>query len=173
MSGKSIAVIGGVPNVRNCYNFGRIIAKTENNTQNGGTYIGGISDGAININNCYNIGTIDCDNKINHVGGIDANAQNASIIDCHNIGNLIVEGESRYYGSLVGTGRNLTINNSKWLLNTAPSSVGDNLGEVTDNSECINTLEEMPSVLEIINGDGAFKEDSNNINNGYPILSWQ
>lgn len=31
----------------------------------------------------------------------------------------------------------------------------------------------MPSVISVINGDNAFVEDINNINNGYPILKWQ
>ena len=33
--------------------------------------------------------------------------------------------------------------------------------------------DEMPSVISVINGDNAFVEDTNNINNGYPILKWQ
>ena len=34
-------------------------------------------------------------------------------------------------------------------------------------------IDEMPSVISVINGDNAFVEDTNNINNGYPILKWQ
>lgn len=33
--------------------------------------------------------------------------------------------------------------------------------------------DKMPSVISVINGDSAFVEDINNINNGYPILKWQ
>ena len=33
--------------------------------------------------------------------------------------------------------------------------------------------DEMPNVMSVINGDNAFVEDTNNINNGYPILKWQ
>ena len=33
--------------------------------------------------------------------------------------------------------------------------------------------DEMPSVISVINGDNVFVEDTNNINNGYPILKWQ
>ena len=58
------------------------------------------------------------------------------------------------------------------MLNTAPKAVGDSYS-VVDNSESVNTLEDMPSVLSIINVDSAFKEDNNNINNGYPILEWE
>ena len=35
------------------------------------------------------------------------------------------------------------------------------------------SLDEIPSVISVINGDNAFVEDTNNINNGYPILKWQ
>ena len=107
------------------------------------------------------------------MGGITANLQNSSITNCYNSGKITVEGTQNSYGSLIGTANNSTISNSKWLLNTAPSSVGSLQGTTTDNSECINTLEEMPTIIEVVNGEGAFKEDTNNINNGYPILVWQ
>ena len=31
----------------------------------------------------------------------------------------------------------------------------------------------VPSVISVVNGNNAFKEDTKNVNNGYPILSWQ
>ena len=37
----------------------------------------------------------------------------------------------------------------------------------------LDSIEDFPSVLDVVNGEGAFKEDTNNINNGYPILEWQ
>ena len=43
----------------------------------------------------------------------------------------------------------------------------------TENVEEINSIENMPSILSIINQEKCFKEDVNNINNGYPILNWQ
>ena len=107
------------------------------------------------------------------MGGITANLQNSSITNCYNSGKITVEGTNNNYGSLIGTANNSTINNSKWLLNTAPSAIGSLQGTTIDNSERIDTIEEMPSVLEIINGEGVFKEDTNNINNSYPILEWE
>ena len=175
---NAVGIGSGVSRIENCYNIGTLIVKTDGITEGKGGYLGGISNGAdngsANINNCYNIGTIEGYSPVNHLGGIDANAQNGNITNCCNKGNIIiVEGKRNISGSIVGTGKNLIINNSKWLLNTASSAVGSSQGNVTDNSECIYTLEEMPSVLSIINGDSAFKEDTNNINNGYPILEWQ
>ena len=37
----------------------------------------------------------------------------------------------------------------------------------------LDDISKFPSVLEVVNGEGAFKEDVNNINGGYPILEWQ
>ena len=162
-----------ISKIENCYNSGTLIVKTEDTIEGKGGYLGGIANSSININNCYNVGTIESYNPANHVGGIDGNLQNGSITNCYNSGKITVEGTNNSYGSLIGTANNSTINNSKWLLNTAPSAIGSLQGTTTDNSERIDTLEEMPSVLEIINGEGTFKEDTNNINNGYPILEWE
>ena len=169
---KGVNGIGGSDVIENSYNQGTLIVRTENTFEGLGAYIGGIGNGA-STSNCYNIGIIESYNPANHIGGINANLQNGSITNCYNSGKITVEGTYNVYGSLIGTANNSTISNSKWLLNTAPSSVGSLQGTTTDNSECINTLEEMPNVLEIINSDRAFKEDTNNINYGYPILNWQ
>ena len=166
-------ICSGATEIRNCYNLGKIEVRTEENSIGKTTYIGGISYGTNNINNCFNIGEIECYNPHSCVGGIGANEQSGNIVNCYNVGNLTLEGENKIYGSLVGVGKNLTIENSKWLIGTAPSSVGNNLGDVTDNSESVDDLEKIISVLEVINGERAFKEDTNNINNGYPILSWE
>lgn len=50
-----------------------------------------------------------------------------------------------------------------------------NTGKYNLNTGCSSytSLESMPKTLSIINGDNAFIEDTNNINNGYPILAWQ
>ena len=36
-----------------------------------------------------------------------------------------------------------------------------------------DSLDDFPSVLDVVNNEGAFKADTNNINDGYPILEWQ
>ena len=48
------------------------------------------------------------------------------------------------------------------------------MGENTDTGvEIIENLSEFPSILSVINTENAFKADTNNINNGYPILTYQ
>ena len=170
---KFVNGIGNAEEIENCYNAGTLIVRTEDTIEGVGAYISGIGGENSNISNCYNIGTIESFNPANHVGGITANLQNSSITNCYNSGKITVEGTHNIYGSLIGTANNSTINNSKWLLNTAPSAIGSLQGTTIDNSERIDTIEEMPSVLEIINGEGVFKEDTNNINNSYPILEWE
>ena len=166
---SSITGIGISENIENCYNLGELVQNMESNN----SYIGGITNGT-GAKNCYNLGNILSNSTLNHNGGIDANAQDTEINNCYNIGNLIkVDEATGFFGALTGTGKNLVINNSKWLVNTAEMSVSQNLGNVTDNSICVNTLEEMPTILEVVNEEGAFKEDINNINNGYPILYWE
>ena len=167
--GSSITGIGISENIENCYNLGELVQNMKSNN----SYIGGITN-ETGAKNCYNLGNIFSRSIINHNGGIDANAQDAEINNCYNVGILKkVDEASGVFGALAGVGKNLVINNSKWLVNTAEMSVSQNLGNVTDNSICVNTLEEMPTILEVVNEEGAFKEDTNNINNGYPILYWE
>ena len=166
---SSITGIGISERIENCYNLGELVQNMENSN----AYIGGITNGS-GANNCYNLGNISSNAINNHNGGIDANAQDTEINNCYNIGNLKkLDEASGFFGALASTGKNLVINNSKWLVNTSEMSVSQNLGNVTDNSICVDTLEEMPTILEVVNGEGAFKEDTNNINNGYPILYWE
>ena len=39
------------------------------------------------------------------------------------------------------------------------------------NTTEIENIENMPTILEIIGTE--FKKDENNINKGYPVLTWQ
>lgn len=51
-------------------------------------------------------------------------------------------------------------------------SASSNDNFIANNTTPLSSSE-MPSVISVINGDNAFVEDTNNINNGYPILKWQ
>ena len=46
-------------------------------------------------------------------------------------------------------------------------------GQKYEGVEEKNTIQEFPTILEIVNKDGSFKDDINNINNKEPILNWQ
>lgn len=60
--------------------------------------------------------------------------------------------------------------NNYYLNSTASYGIG--AYSKNDNASPLEASQ-MPRVISIINGDNAFIEDTNNINNGYPILKWQ
>lgn len=106
----------------------------------------GVISSRSKVGNSYNKGKLVYDNVVS-IGGIS--------------GNSAVE-----------------IINSHYLKGTAPGAA--NRADIPTQAEA-KEESEMPSVLEVIQNqieiDGkminAFKEDTNNINNGYPILYWQ
>ena len=61
--------------------------------------------------------------------------------------------------------------NSKWLKDTADLAISNKGQNVLDNSILVENINDMPDILSIIGNE--FKEDTNNINNGYPVLNWQ
>ena len=57
---------------------------------------------------------------------------------------------------------------------TDDKAIGIEGGNVTKNNiEEVSDIKDMPTILSIINTENCFKEDTNNINKGYPILNWQ
>ena len=158
----------------NCYNIGKVESYFEDQNV-GDLYISGISVSAPNIENCYNIGEIECQNNRIYIAGIEANAQSGEVNNCHNIGTLTATGNRITIGALTGYTRNQIISNSKWFSASAEKGIGSiNTENVTQtNVEAINDIENMPSILSVINSENCFKEDINNINHGYPVLNWQ
>ena len=153
------------------YNSGDIITNTEQIEVGG---IAGIQDKA--ISNVFNVGkiTIKTSGEI-HAGGISATgAYNiTNINNAYNVGKINLEenASSEYVGSITGRHSGYTtLKNCYYLKGTysvdAPGD-GQNRGIELQN------ISDFPSVLNVVNGEGAFKEDTNNINNGYPILNWE
>lgn len=149
----------------NCYNKGKL---------GGAYYIGGISahiGTGSEIVNCYNLA--DLTGNQEYCGGIVGYLRYTVNIDnCYNTGNL--SGTSTYKGGIVGyiendSSNNITINRCSYLTGTATTGIG----YTADSSLSIEPSDTLPSVLSVINGDNAFVEDKDNINGGYPILSWQ
>ena len=171
---KNITGIGNAKSISNCYNIGKIQIYFDNENADQ-LYVAGIMlGGATNIENCYNLGEIDCKNTKVYIAGILANAQNGEINNCYNSGNLKVSGNTITQGALTGYTANQIISNSKWLTGTADKAIGGEGSNVTKNNiEEKSDIKDMPSVLSIINSENCFKEDIYNINNGYPILTWQ
>ncbi len=146
-------------NIENCYNTGKVYGKIENSS--GG--IVGFNQNGI-VNNCYNLGII---GGINQIGGI-AGANYNEVKNSYNIEEVKSEDNSNTVGAIVGS-NNTQAKIDNCYYSKDINAIGDDKG--TSSNVIKLNLEEIPDLLNII-GDN-FKEDIGNINNGYPILSWQ
>jgi uncharacterized repeat protein (TIGR02543 family) len=137
------------PEIVNCYNIGAILTKY------GTGLAGGISgDNEYLISNSYNAGQVSSTGSSN-VGGIIGSIKtslyqglNPVITDC-------------YYDSALNDKGIGNIGTSSY---TVTNVEGKTAGEMK--------TAEFVALLNA-NGGNAFAQDTNNINNGYPILSWQ
>lgn len=129
--------------------------------------------------NCYNTGTI---TGYNHAGGIVAfelgGGSNAKSIvkNCYNRGTVKATSTNEWFngaGGITGnrgsTGSS-TYSNNYWLSTSGPTyGIGGDINNNTGaTSKTASQLKALTSTL-----GSAYKADSNNINSGYPILSWQ
>ena len=168
--------------IRNSANLGSVQA---NSTVGG---ILGFNNGQGQIESCYNIG--DVNSKTTSVGGI-VGVNNGEVINCYNIGNITGTGTN--IGGIVGLGQEKSkVENTYSKGNITGSAGGGIVGflqsgtiknsyylENSINGSYINTNEgvkavtdsELKNIYTLLGN--AFKEDSNKINNGYPIFSWQ
>ena len=141
----------------NCYNIGSII---------GGSEAGGIVGGSQDVvRNTYNLGNI----SGSATGGIIGQLYDPSGAAVYNSYNI-----SKASGGIVGdvyqNQNRFKLSENYYLKGTADYglySLKSNQGAEPLSQQ------DMPSVISVINGDNAFVEDTNNINNGYPILKWQ
>lgn len=141
--------------ISECFNNAKIVV-TEDNA--GG--IAGLNNS--NISNCYNRGEIDASQTEGlRIGGICGQNLSESFINTsYNIGKINNVG---YAGGLVGADFGNIFNS--FCLDTC-------LSVKTADVEYNKTKEELKdNILESL-GE-YFKKDSENINSGYPILSWQ
>ena len=165
-----ISVAGGIVGsltskslLEECFNNGEI---------QGDNIIGGILGqnlDAVIIRNCYNTGRVRGEIKIGGISGQNT----AELYNCYNIGEIQgtikvggIVGENSISLSYYTSG---VLKNTYSLENTCEAICGYNNSIIEDSS--IKSEEEMKLLVSIL-GE-TFKEDTNNINNGYPILNWQ
>lgn len=158
---NAYTTVGGIVgnnfgNISNCYNSGNI----NSNTTNVGGIVG-INNGS--VSNCYNTNTIQGTGT--NVGGIIGllNNDNSKILNSYNLG-LIVSPSGG--GGIVGYLLKGTLENNYFLENTVNGSNGTTVEGST--SKTSNELKNLTTIL-----GSAFKKDTYNINQGYPILNWQ
>lgn len=163
--------------IQNSYNMGNIYGNSVDHM-----YVGGIvattTESSVIIENCYNTGSISGKAFLLKLGGIVGNSiSHNKINNCYNVGKVNGEGiESLAKGFLVGecyyTG---VVTNSYYKKSNENEITG--IGNETDLENMPKTEQEMKSneFINLLNQNSTnmWKKDTNNINNGYPILNWQ
>ncbi len=151
--------------IESCYNVGTITSQ-----YNAGGICGELR--ASQILNCYNTGEINGtavgDNTEALCGGITGSAvRNSSIVNTYNIGKITTGDAYSAAGIVVTlTDGTSSVENSYFLENIVNGGNGNLVKGTTSK-----TVEEMKQIDSILGS--SFKKDSQNINNGYPVLNWQ
>ena len=167
------ALTGGISSgwgkIKNCYNKGDIKSKGES--------VGGIIGWSASVYDSYNLGNVTVNSNLaSKSGGIMGQGTvdgtiYSTIKNSFNLGNTngggILGGQ---YSISKYEKFKLRLIGNYYL--SASASYGLGMYQTNQGAEPLSQ-DEMPSVISVINGDNAFVEDTNNINNGYPILKWQ
>ncbi len=150
--------------VTKCYNSGTV----------NGRCSGGINGAGKNlkIQDCYNTGTIQGNQNIGGITGwLDANG---SLTNCYNIGKVSGTPE-KWVGGVLGRYNDLPTLSNCYNLNTSSAyAVGDdngawgNLDNIWEGHIVTKTEEGMKGLASTLGSN--WMEDTNNVNNGYPIL---
>lgn len=179
--------------IYNCYNAGNVQGAVYSEQACG---IGGITTNTyatndypevMDIKYCYNVGNISeipnalsTETKIGGIiGWIHSGATNVE--QCYNSGVISVlsnKATTTKAGGIVGVINNAAGTTVTNVYEKGASAIGQNnasAANATLTGINVNVGSNMPSILSVVNGNGhdAFVEDTNNINNAYPILKWQ
>ena len=165
---------GSVSVIEECFNSGEVYSLSTNpQGQQSGGIVGNISSSTYSaeVKNCYNTGFI---HGIGQIGGIIGWGKDVIVQNCYNVGKLETEpGYTNYLGGIVAAmgfeSTSHTIDNNYWL-NTCGATYGYNRGQSNEGAEG-KSMDELQGLTNAL-GE-AYKEDNKNINDGYPILSWQ
>lgn len=160
------------------FNCGNISVSGEN-SNSFSIYVGGVCAWISNssIKRFYNRGKVESlivdSSGVEHcTGGVVGLGFNATTQDCYNTGE-VTDNYTIKVGALIGrtTG---SYSNLYYISNSTISGVGNNTADLEGmaKTEAEMKTEEFINLLNT-NTSGAFKADENNINEGYPILSWQ
>lgn len=119
----------------------------------------------------YNLGqiSVSCPNGLPVVGGVAGSIN--SLTSGYNVGVISYEtAGTKRIGAVIGA-LVQECTNTYYLNNTELNGIGRKYNNNAVQPTKVETIDEMATVLEIMGDE--FKEDTNNINNGYPILKWQ
>ena len=160
--------------IANCYNSGTVQASSYGT----GGVVGTL---ACNMVNCYNVGSVSNTFSTGRVGGVfgDVNGNPMRVSGCYNAGEVSTTGGSLtvMIGGVAGRGYDsswskvpATFENC-FYLKTSETMFATG-GDTSDRAgTAAKTEAELKASAEAL-GSG-FLTDSDNLNNGYPILKWQ
>ena len=155
--------------INNCYNIGKVDATTV------GAGIARLENAYYYITNCYNMG--DIKSSKGYVVGIAwcGNYHRPILVSCYNVGTLsaikkifgITNGATVYNCYYLSTCGVTTIDNN--------SKTADEMKRLTNQLNKAYTINEEDKTVTISDSEvtNVWTSDTSNINDGYPILSWQ
>ena len=73
----------------------------------------------------------------------------------------------------INLSNSIILDDCYYLKGTYSVGVGEGEEGTSTGVTELDDISKFPNVLEVVNEEGAFKEDIKNINNGYQILEWQ
>lgn len=160
--------------IKQCYNKAKITSKAQIEG-----YAISCTGGIIGVNlgtieNSYNIGKIETTGIQTFAGGIIGYSNKGEINNSYNIAEIIIQGENSIAGGILGRNETLaepvTINNSYYSVGDYAYYDWSENGYIGIEGSKISN-EQLKTYSSILGN--SYKEDENNINNGYPILKWQ
>lgn len=155
--------------IRQCYNTGKVTGSSSI-----GGIVGHLGYTTIgNIEDCYNKGEVTA--TANYLGGIVGLSYYGNIKNSYNSGSII--GTTNYQGGVTSynSSEHTCETSNCYYLNTTNSGA-INKQDIEGQAET-KTAEEMKnlSFVNLLNTDGRgiWLQDTNDKNNGYPVLKWQ
>ena len=159
--------------IGNCFNAGPVTASTN---------VGGVAGKAIcRMKNVYNVGTVTGTAADTHMGGVAGDMTTTTInneLNWYNAGQLLAPaaGESAMIGGLAGKGFGGSVTSQKipnfqncYYLKSSETLFA--LGQNKADGEGTTGLAADALKTAALGSD--YVADSENVNNGYPILKWQ
>ena len=176
-------VVGGISGnnskkVEYCYNTGNInlisTSQTTKLMQIGN--IVGLTNANAETNNCFNIGQINLnllnDNETIYIGNIVGDTYRGNISNCYNVGEIKLNYIAiQKIGQIAGRAHSSIFNDCFGIIEKNITVIGSVETENTINNVVLIEKNGISNILEVIGED--FENDSENINQGYPILKWE
>lgn len=166
---------GNRETIENCYNTGNITT-----SQSAGGIIGSYGSGTNTITNCYNLGAITSTSDYGYVGGIFGQVGSDTIANTYNIGAIRKASNlTQNVGGITGDNNYITVLNSYYLSGTAITGLGNFWNPEPRDLDAEGVVESVPdqtAMKTLMNTNlvsipsSGWKEDTENVNHGYPIL---